>query len=291
MTILISDSIAEETLSYLKSQEIEFDYLPKIEPEKLLEIIPDYQGLIVRSRTKVTNAIIQAGKNLKVIGRVGSGLDNIDLKTAKLKNIKIINSPDANAQSVAEHTVGLMLASLRNYKKAFMSMSQGLWLKAELSGTELNGQTVGIIGYGRIGQKVEKILSAFGAKMQIYSKENVLADWVKNLDILTIHLPLTSETKGLISEKVLRNMKPSVLIINTARGEIIDEQALVQLIKVKKIGGAALDVFVNEPLNRESELRKLDQVILTPHLGASTKEGLLRGSMTVVENIAKILLQ
>lgn len=288
MKILISDKIDESALKYLTEAKIEFDYLLEIEADKLLSVIDRYDGLIVRSRSKVTAAVIDAGKNLKIIGRVGSGLDNIDINAAELRQIKVVNAADANSQAVAEHTLGLMMALLRNYKKAFRSMTDGLWLKKDLSGQEIMGKTVGILGYGNIGQKVEKLLLAFGAQVAIYKQGEDLNKFVSGIDILTVHLPLNDETKRIVSRKILESMKPEAYLINTSRGEIIDEQALVQLIKANKIKGAALDVFIQEPLSGESELRHLENIILTPHIGASTKAALTRASLAIIKEFAKI---
>lgn len=283
MKILISDKIAEIALDELKKAKADFNYQPEIEPDELVKQIFEYEGLIVRSRSKVTAKVIKAGKNLKLIGRVGSGLDNIDVKACEKKKIKVVNAADANSQAVAEHTLGLMVALLRNYPKAFSSMQQGLWLKPELSGTEISGKTVGILGHGHIGQRVDKILTAIGAKVVVYQRGEPLEDFFQIADIITIHLPLTEETKGIVSRKLLNLMKPKSYLINISRGEIIDEAALIQLIKAEKISGAALDVFTQEPLATDSELRKLSKIILTPHIGASTKEALIRASLAVVK--------
>jgi D-3-phosphoglycerate dehydrogenase len=283
MKILIADKIADTALDELIKGGAEVDYLPEISPEELLAKIPEYEGLIVRSRSKVTKAVIEAGKKLKTVGRVGSGLDNIDTQTCAERKIKVVNAPDGNSQAVAEHTIGLMIALVRQYPKAFGSMKQGLWLKSELSGCELFGKTIGILGYGHIGKRVGKILEAIGAKILIYERGKSLEEFFKSADIITIHLPLTDETRGMVSEKLLSLMKSNGYLINASRGEIINEAALIRLIKAGKINGAALDVFTQEPLDKDSPLRKLDKVILTPHIGASTKEALVKASLAVVK--------
>ena len=289
--VLISDKIDEKILSILPKS-IFVDYHPNISQEKIIEIISQYEALVVRSRTKVIKEIIDAGKNLKVIGRVGSGVDNIDIETAKKRKIKIVNAPGGNSNAVAELTIALMLSLLRNLNKAYLSMSQGLWLKKELVGNEIYGKTIGIIGYGRIGKRVARLVRAFGAKVYFYSrsKKNIsLENLFKKSDIITLHLPLTNQTRNLIDKKLLFLMKRDAFIVNTSRGGIIVEKDLYQLLLTKKIAGAALDVFWEEPLPNNSPWRKLDNVILTPHLGASTKEALTQSTKIVFEKIIKIL--
>jgi len=292
MKILISDKINETSLIKLKENGIGYDYLPEITPQELIVSIQVYNGLIVRSRTKVTKEVIRKGNNLKVIGRVGSGVDNIDIMEAKKKNILVVNSPGANSQAVSELTVALILSFLRKLDKAYPSMKNGLWLKKELTGSELCGKTVGIIGYGNIGKKVEKILKAFGAEVLIYSrsyKTKELQEIFQISDIITIHLPLNKDTKGFISDEKLAGMKKTAFLVNTSRGEIIDENALLEMVSEGKIAGCALDVYSKEPLPIESPWRKLENVILTPHIGASTREALRKGSTTVIEDIVSIL--
>lgn len=292
MNVLISDKINEQSLTLLKDNGVNYDYLPEITPDQLKTSIINYSALVVRSRTKVTREIIEAGKNLKVIGRVGSGMDNIDMESARKRKIIVVNAPAANSQAVAELTIGLMLSLLRKLDKAYSSMREGLWLKKELTGQELNGKTVGIVGYGNIGQKVQRIVEAFGAKVLYFSRSKkncTLEELFQKSDIITIHLVLTSETKGLINNKLLSLMKPSGYIINAARGEIVDEEALFDLLDNKKIAGAALDVYSSEPLPADSKWRKLTNCLLTPHLGASTREALKRASLTVAADIVKVI--
>lgn len=292
MKVLVSDKINEQSLALLKDKGINYDYLPEITPGELRTSIVNYSALIVRSRTKVTKDIIKAGVNLKVIGRVGSGVDNIDMEAVRKRKITVVNAPAANSQAVAELTISLMLNLLRKLDKAHSSMREGLWLKKELAGQELNGKTVGIIGYGNIGQKVQRLVEAFGANVLFYSRSRnncTLEELFQKSDIITVHLALTPETRRIIDKKLLSLMKPTAYIINTARGEIIDEESLFAMLNSKKIAGAALDVFTQEPLSPDSRWRKLDNCILTPHIGASTKEALKRASLTVVEDIVKVL--
>ncbi len=292
MKVLISDKISESVLSIFQLKNIEYDYLPEITPADLLLKIKDYQALIVRSRTKVTKEIIDTGQNLKIIGRVGTGVDNIDVAICKQRKIPVVNAPDANSQAVAELTIGLMLSLLRHIPKAVNSMKEGLWLKKELGGSELAGKTVGIIGYGHIGKKIELLVKAFGAHPLIYSRSfqtSTLDHLFEVSDFVTLHLTLTPKTKGLVDSKLLGMMKPTAYLINVSRGEIIDEEALYDIFDKDKIAGAALDVFWQEPLPVDSLWRKLDNVILTPHLGASTKEALKKGTETVVGDVITVL--
>lgn len=292
MKVLISDKINEKALSLFKQNGIDYDYQPEITPDDLLKIIPNYQALIVRSRTKVSKEIIFAGKNLKIIGRVGSGVDNIDAETCKKKKIAVVNAPDANSQAVAELTIGLMISLLRNIPRADCSMKKGLWLKKELKGTELLGKTVGIVGYGHVGKRIEKLVKAFGAKVLFFSRRRkncTLKQLFQNADIISLHVALTPKTKGMVEAKLLGILKPTAFLINTSRGDVIEEKALTVALSEKKIAGAALDVYSEEPLSINSPLRKLENVILTPHIGASTKEALSRATKVVIEDVIRVL--
>ncbi len=290
--ILIADKVDKSVIDQIKNPKFTFDYQPEIAPQELMKTISNYEGLIVRSRTKVTAEIIDKGHALKIIGRVGSGLDNVDCIEAKKRKIAVINSPDSNSESVMELTLGLILSLLRKLSPSYSSMSQGLWLKRDFKGQELGGKKVGVIGFGHVGKSVVKILTAFGAKVDYYSrnqKTNSLKYIFKHSDIITIHLPLNNSTKNLINNDLLSLMKPASFLINTSRGGVIEEKALFKLLQEKKIAGAALDVFWQEPLPPTSPWRKLPNVILTPHIGASTNEALEKGTKTVVDEIIKIL--
>ncbi|MBI2616512.1 hydroxyacid dehydrogenase [Candidatus Gottesmanbacteria bacterium] len=292
MNVLISDPIDETALEYLTDNHIAFDYKPTIRAETLLEEISRYDGLLVRSRTKVTRDVITAGKNLKVIARIGSGYDNIDVDECRGRKIVVVNSPDANSISVAELTVGLIIALLRDFPKAFSSMKNGLWLKDEFWGGELNGKIVGILGYGYVGKKVDQLVRAFGAKTLIFSKNKkscTLSQLFSQSDIVTVHLALNSETKEMITQALLRQMKPTAYFLNISRGGVVDERALFSLLSEKKIAGAALDVFWQEPLSENYKWRSLENVILTPHIGAATKEALKRASITVAQDVVRVL--
>lgn len=291
--ILIADKIDKSVIDQIKDKnKFTFNYLPEITPQELIKIIPDYEGLIVRSRTKVTAEVIDHGHNLRVIARVGSGLDNIDILEAKKRKISVVNSPESNSEAAAELTFGLVLSLLRKLPLAYASMNQGLWIKKELKGEEIEGKKVGIIGYGRIGKRAAKIFTAFGAKVDYYSrrqKTNSIKYIFKNSDIISIHLPLDNNTKSLINLDLLSLMKPTGFFVNTSRGGVVEEKALFKILQEKKIMGAALDVFWQEPLPPESPWRKLPNVILTPHIAASTSEALKKGTKTVIDEIIKIL--
>ncbi|OGG27073.1 hypothetical protein A2960_02940 [Candidatus Gottesmanbacteria bacterium RIFCSPLOWO2_01_FULL_39_12b] len=292
MKILISDKIDENALSYLKEQKIDVDYLPEITPEELLKSISTYDALILRSRTRVTKEVIESGINLKVIARAGTGLDNIDIKAAEQKNIKVINTPSANVTAVAELTLGLMISLFRKLGLAYTSMKEGLWLKKDLKGSELNGKTIGIIGFGRIGKKVSELLSVFGVEILIYDLQNStcsLEELFTRSDLITIHVALTPVTRGFINKKLLSLMKPSAFLINISRGEVVDEENLYEALVNKRIAGCALDVFWQEPLSADSRFRKLDNVILTPHIGAATHEALKKASQSVAEDVVRAL--
>jgi len=292
LNILITDKIDKSILDQVKNLKFLFDYQPEITPQDLIKIIANYQGLVVRSRTKVTQEIIDKGHNLKVIGRVGSGLDNIEVKEAKKRKIAIVNSPGSNSEAVAELTLALILSLLRKLSLATSSMTNGLWLKKDLKGEELESKKVGVVGYGHIGKKIAKLFTAFGARVDYFSrsqKTNSLKYIFKNSDIITIHLPLTNETKNLVNNQLLSLMKPTSFLVNTSRGGVVEEKILFKMLQEKKIAGAALDVFWQEPLPPDSPWRKLSNVILTPHIGASTKDALKKGTKTVIDNIIKIL--
>jgi D-3-phosphoglycerate dehydrogenase len=292
LNILIADKIDKSVIDQIKNPRFSFSYQPEITPEELIKVISKYEGLIVRSRTKVTTEIIDKGHGLKVIGRVGSGLDNIDCTEAKKRKIVVINSPDSNSESVMELTLGLILSLLRKLSPSYLSMSQGLWLKRDFKGQELGGKKVGVIGFGHVGKSVAKILTAFGAKVDYYSrtkKTNSLKYIFKHSDIITVHLPLNNNTKNLVNNDLLSIMKPTSFFVNTSRGGVVEEKSLFKLLQEKKIAGAALDVYWQEPLPPTSPWRKLPNVILTPHIGASTNEALEKGTKTVINEIIKIL--
>lgn len=291
MKVLVCDPASQEALNYLSDNEIKVVYKPKISPEELISEIPEYEAIMVRSRTKVTSEVIKKGNNITVVGRIGSGFDNIDILACKKRKIRVLTAPDANSQSVAELTVSLIISLLRKTEIANSSMRQGKWLKNEIWGRELNGKTVGILGYGFVGQKVAELLKAFNCRLLIYSlnhKNCEMPELFSKSDIVTIHLTLTNSTKGLVSQEFISKMQKHAYLVNISRGEIVVEKDLLNALKNDKIAGAALDVFWQEPLPEKSEWRNLKNVILTPHIGAATIDALERASMTVAEDLVRL---
>lgn len=291
--ILVADSLNPEAFEELKSiPEFEVTLKTGMDEEELIKTIPGFNAVVVRSATKVTKNVIEAASNLELIVRAGIGLDNIDLAAAEEKEIQVANTPAATSISVAEHTFGLMLGTVRNHGKANLSMKEHKWEKKILSGTELYGKTLGIIGIGRIGQEVAKRALAFGMKVFAYDIIDVktdldvnqvpLEELITQADIITLHLPLTEKTKHMISDKEFERMKEGVIIINASRGGTVDEKALIKALEAGKVRAAALDVFEKEPPD-DFSLIDHPNVITTPHIGAAAKEGQKRAGMEVVK--------
>jgi D-3-phosphoglycerate dehydrogenase len=261
MKILISDKLAEEGIKVLKEvSEFKVDVKTELKPEELKKIIKDYDAIIVRSATKVTGEVIQAAESLRVIGRAGVGLDNVDLPAATEKGIVVMNAPAGNTISTCEHTMSMLIAMARSIPQANLSLKQGEWKRSKFMGIELYKKTLGIIGLGRIGAEVAKRALSFGMKVVAYdpylSKEVgkglgiemvELEALLKMSDFITVHTPLTETTRHIISDKEFALMKDGVRVINCARGGIIDEAALIKAIKQGKLAGASLDVFEKEP--------------------------------------------
>lgn len=293
--ILITDRIHESAIKEAKKfADVDLDI--GCSNENLVKKIGGYDALIVRSATKVTKDVINAS-NLKIMGRAGVGLDNIDVDAANKKGIKIVNSPEAPTIAVTELVFASILALMRNIIPADRTIREGRWEKNLFRGNEVYGKIIGIVGFGRIGREVAIRARAFGMRIMAYdpniTKEDArefnaeqveLNTLLKNSDIITIHVPLTEETRGLINEGRLKLMKKSAIIVNAARGGVVDEKALYSALKEREIGGAALDVFENEP-PVGSPLLTLDNVVLTPHLGASTEEAQINSGTIVVEKI------
>jgi len=302
MKVLVSDPLAEEAIERLKKEsDIEVDVKTGMDKEELKKTIKDYAAIIVRSATKVTREVIGNADNLKVIARAGVGLDNIDLDAAKEKGIKVVNTPGGTTISVAELTFGLMLASTRNITRADASLKEKKWEKKKLGGFELYGKTLGIIGLGRIGREVAKRAKGFGMKIVAYDpyvkKEEIpdidvelvsMDDILKNSDFITLHIPAIPQTRHIISEAEIAKMKDGVVLINAARGGVVDEEAVYNGLTSKKIKCAAFDVFEVEP-PLESKLLELDNFIATPHLGASTVEGQIRAGVEAADKVVGIL--
>lgn len=303
--ILICDPICEEALSLLKSKGYELIFAHSPPPEELKKMISDVDVIIVRSATKVTKEVIDRAKRLKIIARAGAGLDNIDVKYAISKGIKILRSPGALSIAVAELTIGLMIALLRKFHIADARLKEGKWLKHEFLGSELYGKTLGIIGLGNIGSEVALRAKAFGMRVIGYKRHNVeqvakklgiepafsLEDILKESDIITLHVPLTSETYHMISEREFNLMKDGVYVVNTSRGAVIDGRALLKALENGKVAGAALDVHEHEPPREEWEWRliKHPRVIATPHIGSMTKEAQKRVGIMIAKKIIKTL--
>ena len=300
MRILVADPISEEGLDILRGQ-VEVDVKTGLMPEELIAAIGDYEGLIVRSQSQISAKVIQAGKKLQVIARAGVGVDNIDVDEATQRGILVVNAPTGNTISAAEHTIALMLALARNIPQANTVLKSGTWRRADFMGTEVRDKTLGIIGLGNVGSEVAR--RARGLQMNLIAHDPFISiDHARNLqvelvslkqllkesDFITLHLPLTPQTKGLIGAKELALVKPTVRIINTARGGLIDEKALAKAVKEKKIAGAAIDVFATEPTT-QSILFEEANIIVTPHLGASTTEAQAMAAIDVAEQVVDIL--
>ncbi len=290
--ILVADLLnkaAMEELQGIKNFEVVVN--TGLKEEELCQTIPPFEAIVVRSATKVTKKVIDSASNLKIIVRAGIGLDNIDVKSAREKGIKVANTPTATSISVAELTLGLMLSLARRIPYANQSMKEHRWEKKTLEGTELYGKTLGIIGFGRIGKEVAKRASAFGMEIIAYDvikisepgvKQTEKEELLRNADYITLHVPLTEETKGMIGKKEFEIMKNGVFIINIARGGVVDEKALLEALNSGKVKGAALDVFEKEP-PEDFSLVDHQNVVCTPHIGAAAEEGQERAGIEVVK--------
>jgi len=294
--ILICDEIDKEAVEKLRTfAEVE------IGKEKLnnIEKLEKYNCIIVRSATKITKDIIAKAKNLKIIARAGVGLDNIDVIAAKERNIKVVNAPDSLTISVSEMVFGSLLCLLRKISDADKSMKEGKWEKKKFEGHEICGKNFGIVGFGRIGRRVAAIANAFGAKClaydplitdeKIYVNLNTkhcknIDEILKQCDFVSIHVPLLNETRNLINADNIKLLKKDAIIINTSRGGIIDEFALIEALNNKSISGACIDVFENEP-NPNPKFRNLENVIITPHIASATEEAQKRAGMDIVVQI------
>jgi D-3-phosphoglycerate dehydrogenase len=272
-----------------------------ISEDDLLKAIPDYDALIVRGRTKVTVSVTDAASRLKVIGRAGVGVDNIDLEAAKKHNITVVNAPTSTSLAVAELSFGLLLAVAREIPRADASMKQGQWLKKELEGVELNGKTLGLIGFGRIGAEVGRRASAFGMNVIAYdpliSEEEIeqrgaepvsIQDLYAWSDFISLHLPLNVQTRDMIGPLAFSQMKEGVRIVCAARGGIIDESALLEALNSGRVAGAALDVFAKEPPGL-TETVSHPRVIASPHIGAQTAEAQFRASEDIANEVLSAL--
>lgn len=297
MKILIADGISPFGQEILKENNIDFD-IQHYEHDELLKVIPEYDGILVRSATKVPRDIIDAGKNLKLIARGGTGIDNIDHKYAKSKGIPVLNTPGANSASVSELVFAHMFALARFIPQANITMRKGEWNKKAYKGFELAGKTLGIVGFGRIGQITAKMALAFGMKVLAYDLADIQTDLdvkivtkeelLKESDFITLHVP--KQAQNFITKTEFELMKPTVFLINTARGGVVNEEDLLEALNTGKIAGAGLDAFLNEP-NPNPELVNHPKVSVTPHIGASTKEAQDRVGIQIAEKIVAVLKQ
>jgi D-3-phosphoglycerate dehydrogenase len=302
LKVLIADKLASVAKNQLEELGIQAHDKSGIDYADLKDVIQDFDGLIVRSRTKPAADLMQVADKLKVIGRAGVGVDNIDLEAAQAKNIVVVNTPTSTALAVAEHTLALMLAAVKHIPVATTRMKEGQWPKNELQAFELSGKTLGIVGLGNIGALVAARASAFD--MQIIAYDPFLDDAIVKqrgalpqtldelftaADLISFHLPLTDETRALVNQEAFNKMKPGVVIIQTARGGVIDEEALLAALNSGRVRSAGLDVFATEP-PQDSALVQHPNVVTTPHIAAQTAEAQIRAATDVAQEVANVLL-
>jgi D-3-phosphoglycerate dehydrogenase len=299
--ILITDAVDAQCIDILTSEGLEVEYRPGMDREDIIKAIVSADALIVRSQTKVDTTLLQAGVRLKIVGRAGAGVDNIDVETATRRGIIVMNTPGGNTIATAEHTISLMLSLARNIPQADQSMKEGKWERALFIGTELHGKILGIIGLGKVGTEVAKRCLAFGMRILAYDpaqlKEYILRlgaepvtfqELLLASDFISVHAPLIDETRGLLSRDSFLKCKTGVRIINCARGGIVNEQDLLDAIESGKVAGAALDVFEHEP-PKNSPLIRHPRVVLTPHLGASTEEAQEKVAIQIANQVVEAL--
>ena len=301
MKILISDKMSNKVEDVLNSKSIEYHIKTGLEPDELKSIIDDYDGILIRSATKLTADILENCSNLKVIGRAGVGVDNVDLDVATKNKILVMNTPLGNLEATAELTVGLMFSLYRHIHNANASTHEGKWEKAKFMGTELKGKTLGIVGFGNIGQRVAEICKVIG--MQILTNSNSASDEVLNSfgakkvsteellsssDVLSLHTKLNDQTKNMLNKESIATMKSSSVIINCARGGLINESDLKDALNNDVIAGAAIDVYETEPAT-ENVMFGAKNLLLTPHLGASSKEAQSNVAIDVANQVADFL--
>lgn len=295
--ILVTEKIADGGLERLRTAGHDVDVRLDLTPSDLLGAVVGAHALIIRSATKVTAEVLAAGRDLVVVGRAGIGLDNVDTEAATSQGVMVVNAPQSNILTTAEHTMAMLLAQARNIPQAHAALREGRWERTRFQGAELYGKTLGIVGLGRVGALVAQRCNAFGMRLLAYdpfvSRERAaqmgvelasLAEVLRRADIVTVHLPKTPETTGLIGEAELSAMKRGARLVNTARGGIVDETALAKAVGDGQLAGAALDVFAEEPTT-SSPLFDLDSVVVTPHLGASTAEAQDKAGITIAEQL------
>ena len=301
MKILISDKMSSKVEDVLKSKSIDYDIKTDLSPEDLKKIIDDYDGILIRSATKLTSNILENCKNLKVIGRAGVGVDNVDIETATKNKILVMNTPLGNLEATAELSVGLMFSLLRHIHLANDSTHQGKWEKSKFMGTELKDKTLGIVGFGNIGQRVAEICNVIGMKVITNSKSATDQDLAKvnavkvsteklisESDIISLHTKLNDETKNMLNKNTIASMKKTAVIINCARGGLINESDLKDALNNDVIAGAAIDVYEKEPAT-ENVMFGAKNLLLTPHLGASSKEAQSNVAIDVANQVADYL--
>jgi len=291
--ILICDKIADEGIKLLEEKGYEVTKAWDTPKDELPKIVGEYDALVVRSATKVRGDLIVNGKNLKVIGRAGIGLDNIDLEKAKEMGITVVNTPEASSISVAELAIGHLLALARGIVKGTVTLREGKWAKKQLRGVEVYGKTLGLVGYGNIAKIVEKLALTLGMKVivvrsRVYDRFVSLEEMLPKADFISIHIPLTPQTKHMLSTREFNLMKDGVTIIDCSRGGVVDHEALYQALVSGKVKAAAVDVFEEEPPGKH-KLLTLENVYATPHIGAQTREAQLRAGVQVAGRVIEEL--
>ncbi|MDQ7824485.1 MAG: hydroxyacid dehydrogenase [Candidatus Eremiobacteraeota bacterium] len=305
MKVLVTDGLDKQALEMMKGAGLEVVEKKGLKPEELLEVIPEYDAIVVRSATKVKKEVIEKGKNLKLIARAGVGLDNVDKAAAEAHKIKVVNTPAATSISVAELALGMMFAAARQIVRGTIGLKEGRWEKSALKGIELHGKTLGIIGCGRIGCELASRAHSLGMKVLGCDQEGVcqmdkleahhihftthLDQVLKESDFISLHIPKTPETANLISKDTIAKMKDGVILINCARGGVVNEHDLAEALKSGKVAAAAMDVFEMEPAAKDNPLFALENFIGTPHIGASTSEGQKRAGIQTAELVIENL--
>lgn len=302
--ILVCDPISKIGITILKKAGLNVVDKPSITNSELLSEVENYDVIVVRSRTKITNEVISNAKKAKIIARVGVGLDNIDVDSARQNNIEVVNSPESAINAVAELVMGLMLSLARNLPLADREMKKGYWMKKELTGIELRGKYLGIVGVGNIGRNLARIARSLRMNIIGYDIFPIKQDFINEVgmittdfntlvassDFISCHVPSTPDTMHMFNESTFSNMKSTAFFINSSRGETVDENALYNALTTKKIAGAALDVFEEEPATNK-KLLQLSNIICTPHIGAQTKESQELASNVIAEKIIQKLLE
>jgi len=304
MNVLVSDKLSDQGVKILKDAGLTVDVNTKLSPQELLQVIPKYEGLVVRSGTKVTKEVLAAATKLKVVGRAGTGLDNVDLEEATRRGVVVMNTPGGNTITTAEHSIALLLSMVRMIPQATASTKAGKWEKSRFTGMELYNKVLGVVGMGQIGGHVAKLAQGLLMRVIAYDpylspetakkagvEKVALEELFRRADIITVHVPLTPETTKLINADSFKLMKEGVRIVNCARGGIVDETALYDALASGKVAGAAMDVFEKEPVDPNNPLLKSEAVVCTPHVGAATTEAQEQVAVAIAEQIADYLVK